>query len=284
MALPEGFLFSQSSLQDYVDCQRRFQLRHLLHLAWPAVEAEPYLENERRMDQGAQFHKIVRQYLVGIPESEITLTLGRDEVMHTWWDNFITSVKSGSLAMLLEQDCRHYEEITLFVPIGRFRLLAKYDMLLIHSSGKVTIFDWKTSLKHPRRNWLAERMQTHVYPYVLVAALPGLTGSQKLDPSNLELIYWFTNQPNEPEQFAYGSRQYQEDDRTLTSLVATIDQKDEPVFPLTPDVRRCLFCTYRSLCDRGVKPGTIEEMEEWEEPTSAEDVSIDINQIGEIEL
>ena len=46
--LPGSFIFSQSSLQYYFDCPRRFQLRYIEHLAWPAVETEPVLENERR--------------------------------------------------------------------------------------------------------------------------------------------------------------------------------------------------------------------------------------------
>jgi hypothetical protein len=46
--LPLDFQFSQGSLQDYVDCRRRFQLRYLDQLAWPAVEAEPLLEHEQR--------------------------------------------------------------------------------------------------------------------------------------------------------------------------------------------------------------------------------------------
>jgi len=39
MSLPTGFRFSQASLQDYVDCPQRFQLRYLAALQWPAVEA-----------------------------------------------------------------------------------------------------------------------------------------------------------------------------------------------------------------------------------------------------
>jgi CRISPR/Cas system-associated exonuclease Cas4 (RecB family) len=284
MALPEGFIFSQSSLQDYVDCQRRFQLRHLLHLAWPAVEAEPYLENERKMEQGAQFHKMVRQFLVGIPESELTRTSGTDEIIQTWWSNFMSSVKSGSLGFLLESNQLHYEEITLSVPINKFRLVAKVDLLIIRPDAKVIILDWKTSQKKPRRNWLADRLQTHVYPFVLVGALPGLIGIEKIDPVRLEMVYWFANQPAEPERFSYDSRQFQEDMRFLSNLVESIDQKSELTFPLTLDVRRCLFCTYRSLCGRGVKPGNVQEMENWEEPASAEDVTIDFDQIGEIEL
>jgi len=34
--LPAPFTFSQSSLQDYYDCPRRFELRYLSRLIWPA--------------------------------------------------------------------------------------------------------------------------------------------------------------------------------------------------------------------------------------------------------
>jgi hypothetical protein len=41
MTLPYSFHFTQSSLQDYLDCPRRFQLRYVLDQPWPAVESEP---------------------------------------------------------------------------------------------------------------------------------------------------------------------------------------------------------------------------------------------------
>jgi CRISPR/Cas system-associated exonuclease Cas4 (RecB family) len=284
MTLPKGFLFSQSNLQDYVDCQRRFQLRHMVHLHWPAVEAEPYLENERMIDQGAQFHKIVRQYLIGVPEAQISKTLISDEVMELWWRNFLHSIKDVNLKIILEQDNQHFEEITLSVPLGEFRLIAKYDLLIIRPDGKLIILDWKTSQNHPKRMWLADRLQTHVYPFVLTGALSGFIGGIPADPGQIEMIYWFANHPDQPERFSYNKVSYHEDTRYLNNLISTIDQKSEPVFPLTPDVKRCLFCTYRSLCNRGVKPGDLQHLEEWLEPESAEDVSIDFDQIGEIEF
>jgi len=42
---------------------------------------------------------------------------------------------------------------------------------------------------------------------------------------------------------------------------------------------------YRSLCDRGEKPGEIHQLEEWQESCpSSEEVSLDYEQIGEIEF
>ena len=58
---------SQSSLQDYNDCPRRFELRYIQHLAYPAVESEPALENEKHQQEGEYFHRLVQQHMIGIP-------------------------------------------------------------------------------------------------------------------------------------------------------------------------------------------------------------------------
>ncbi|OGO12032.1 MAG: hypothetical protein A2Y53_02945 [Chloroflexi bacterium RBG_16_47_49] len=285
MTLPEGFLFNQSNLQDYVDCQRRFQLRYMLHQAWPAVEAEPFLEYERMMDQGSRFHKIVRQHLSGVLESQIEGSVGDDELMDLWWRNYTHSLKDGILALIFQEGNTHFEELTLSIPMDNFRLVAKYDVLMIQPGGKLVILDWKTSYNHPKRKWLADRLQTHVYPYVLARAASALTGVGPVDSSQIEMIYWFTNQPELPERFSYNSPAYEADSRYLGNLISTISLKSDAIFPLTPDEKRCLFCTYRSLCNRGVKPGELPQLEEWQESIpSSQDVIIDYEQIGEIEF
>ena len=66
MKLPAEFQYSQSSLQDYVECQRRFELRYIQRQAWPAVEVEPILEKEEHMRQGAAFHRLLQQHDIGL--------------------------------------------------------------------------------------------------------------------------------------------------------------------------------------------------------------------------
>jgi hypothetical protein len=61
-----AFVFSANSLQDYQDCPRRFELKYLLKQSWPAVESEPVLEFEHKVQLGSQFHQLVYQYLNGI--------------------------------------------------------------------------------------------------------------------------------------------------------------------------------------------------------------------------
>ena len=50
--LPDDFSFSQASLQDFEVCRRRFYLRYVLGLRWPASPAEPIDEHERRVRWG----------------------------------------------------------------------------------------------------------------------------------------------------------------------------------------------------------------------------------------
>src|SRR5687767_10084758 len=126
---------SQSSLQDYVDCARRFQLRYLERLSYPAVEAEPALENEQHQQEGEYFHRLVQQHLIGIPSEQVA-KLANTMNLQRWWDNwkeFRNLEEFGSL----------YPEITLSAPLGNFRLLAKYDLIAV-KDGKAIIYDWKT--------------------------------------------------------------------------------------------------------------------------------------------
>jgi hypothetical protein len=150
MILPMNFQFSQSNLQDFVDCRRRFQLKHLLHLAWPAVEAEPVLENERLIELGSRFHHLLHQFTLGIPVSELKFSQ-QDRELALWWENFQTAIEeNGSIHNAWLPTTIRYPEITLSGRLGDVRIVAKIDLLAVHSDGSIQIFDWKTAQQTPR--------------------------------------------------------------------------------------------------------------------------------------
>ena len=62
MRLPKDFDFTQSNLQDYVDCPYRFYLRYGLRLKWPALMVDEALKFEQHGQMGARFHQLVQQY------------------------------------------------------------------------------------------------------------------------------------------------------------------------------------------------------------------------------
>jgi CRISPR/Cas system-associated exonuclease Cas4 (RecB family) len=262
MSLSSNFQFSQASLSDYADCPRRFQLRYVLEQEWPAVESEPLIERERLADLGRRFHRLVQQHVHGLPAEQLTRAAGADVDLARWWDNYLR-LEIGNWRLSADGDSLPPDrraEVALSVPFGAHRLVAKYD-LLATGDGRAVIVDWKTERKRPDRASLLRRLQTRVYRYVLAKlALRVVEGSEpSLAPESIEMAYWFAEYPSEPEVLAYDSAQFADDEIYLYGLLSEIEARTEAVWPLTPDERKCRFCTYRSLCERGVVAGVAED-------------------------
>ncbi len=276
--LPPDFLFSQGSLQDYADCPRRFQLRYVLELAWPAIAAEPADDFEAAVAQGEAFHRLVHQQILDIRYSADAAPL--PEPLATWWANYCAQPPANLPAT-------RYPELILSAPLGQHRLIAKYDLIAMDPGRRAVIVDWKTAEKRPKSAWLAARLQTRVYRYLLVRAGSHLNGGQPLRPEQVTMVYWFANYPDDPERLSYDATQYAADEARLSSLIAEIAGLDDDGFPLTADVKRCRFCPYRSLCNRGVEAGELAAEDEdavaAEEMRAAEPLAgFDFEQVAEI--
>jgi CRISPR/Cas system-associated exonuclease Cas4 (RecB family) len=263
------FTFSQSSLQDYADCPRRFQLRYIDQLSWPAVDAEPVVENERRQIEGQLFHRLIQQYLLGVPSESIS-RMANTPNLERWWSNFKKEFGAFS---------EPHPELTLSAPIGNHRLVAKYDLVAIQN-GKAIIYDWKTYAKRPRDEWMSARWQTRVYRALLVQAGAHLNNNNSFEPEQIEMIYWFADFPSEPTRSKYDANQFKRDWSAIEKIVEEISSARE--FQLTEDEKMCRFCVYRSYCSRGAQAGQLNEAEAEMESEAAFDVNFE--QIGEIEF
>jgi len=268
---------SQSSLQDYHDCPRRFELRYLQRLAYPAIETEPALENEKHQQEGEYFHRLVQQHLVGIPAEQVG-KLANTENLQRWWANFLDL---GGLAQRpAGKDLRGlglYPEITLSAPLGKFRLVAKYDLIAV-GKDQATIYDWKTYRKRPKNEWLHVRWQTRVYRALLVQAGAHFNNGKPFAPGQIEMVYWFADFPTEPARFAYTMDQYKRDWDALTKIADEISNASN--FPKTDEVAKCGYCPFRSYCNRGIRAG---DAADAELETEAEELfDINFEQIGEI--
>ena len=279
MSLPVDFQFSQSSLQDYETCPRRFQLRYLRRLEWPAVESEPVQEAERLAQLGADFHRLVHQHLLGLDEDILagTVAAGQPELQQ-WWQNYLAH-RPTALA-----EAELYPELTLSTPLRGYRLLARFDLLAIGRDGSFVIVDWKTAQRKPDRESLARRMQSRVYPYVLAQAGAAYNRGRAVDPATIKLIYWYPAVPDHPEEFDYSLALFRRDEQVLSDLIDRIKAAAEnEEFPLVEDSRPCTTCVYRSYCDRGERAGPL--VEQTEEPLETLDVSdLDWDQIAEIQF
>jgi hypothetical protein len=278
MKLQPDFHFNQGNLQDFVDCRRRFWLCHIRRLVWPAIQAEPVLEYEQHIQRGAQFHRLVQQQLLGVPAGRLAEMIV-DPDLKLWWDNYIQYRDWSGFQNLIGI----YPETTLSASLCGFRLLAKYDLIMRTPEGFMVIYDWKTSLNRPGSQWLAKRLQTRLYPYLLVRAGGHFNKGVSVSPEQVRMIYWFAGFPDRPEQVVYNAAQYGSDEKYLGSLVETIQSLDELGFPLTPDEQQCRFCIYRSLCERGIKAGNLNEQEDSADRAMELDISLDFEQVIEVE-
>jgi len=284
MPISENFQFSQASLQDAVECRRRFQLRYLLELAWPAPAAEPADAYEAHVRDGEAFHRLIHQHQLGLPVERLTAQANAEDEgrLATWWANYLAAAPA-------DLPGQRYPEYSLSAPLAGHRLIAKYDLIAVEPGRRAVIVDWKTSQHRPSSAWLAARLQTRVYRYLLAAAGAALNGGQPLAAEQIEMIYWFAEHPDRPERLRYNRTQYEADGRYLASLIAEIAQARDDDFPLTDDVTRCRFCSYRSLCDRGVAAGDMGA--EDDEATTVEETppvdwaaGFDFEQVGEVEF
>jgi hypothetical protein len=276
MPLPIDFTFSQQSLQTYRDCPRRFQLRYLLKLAWPALQSEPVLEQERRMQLGKDFHTMAQQLLLGLPAERISESASDLELL-AWWEAFL-------LAAPYTLPGVRFPEVSLTARLAEWRLTAKYDLIVVSKNEPIVIFDWKTSLHRPSPARLLERMQSRVYPYLLAKAGWGLNSGAPIAPERIKMIYWFPAFPAQPIQFDYSQARFEEDEAMLQELAHEISGLNDTAFETTPDEKACRFCQYRSYCDRGIEAGSLTDLQDELDVDETSLLDLDFEQIAEIEF
>lgn len=264
--LPPTFAFSQSSLQAFEDCPRRFWLAYVQQLPWPAVEAAPVQEHELLMRLGAAFHLLIERTEIGL-DSDLFAS-GLEPPLSEWYEAYQRH-RPGDLS----DDYIEVEQVlSIPVSIGEqsYRLAAKYDLIAAAEDGSVVIVDWKTTRKRTDPNTLRQRLQTLVYPYVLVEASAKLPFGP-VKPEQVEMLYWFVGAPQQPVRFRYDSAQHAAAEARLHGLLANIlAGKSEQDFPKVADTpisrkRFCSYCVYRSRCNRGVSAGDLTDLDDAEE-------------------
>lgn len=277
--LPEGHHFSQTSLQDWLQCRRRFQYLYIRQMPYPAPVTADQIKYERHAEMGDTFHRLVHRHLVGIDATVLAAHI-HDEQVRDWWQAYLMHGLTGL-------PTQRHAEVQLSAPLGGHRLLAKYDLIAADPGDRLIIVDWKTALKRPSRATLERRMQTVVYRYLLVEAGAYYNGGQPITPEQVEMIYWFTNYPTQPERLPYSTAQYHADRALLENLIREVSA--ERLFPKVAEAdkdRVCRYCNFRSLCWDNVLAGAFADMFEVDDEPVPTDpgFDIDIDQIAEIEF
>jgi len=269
--------FSQSNLQDFRECPRRFQLKVVDQISWPAAYLEPLSGLEQATEIGNKFHQLCHQYFSGIDPGTLEISITNPDLKNMW-ENFI------EFGMEIDAESR-YSEIILSSPFLGHHLIAKYDLVIQTPDGKFIIFDWKTSSRKPSRTILSQRFQTFLYPYIFTKAGNSVFKTTQPAPSDISMNYFYPMSSDPEEIFPYSDSLYVENIRVLTNTITEIEDfiSSGRVFPLTDNIEECSKCIYRSLCERGVRAGEIDIFAEIDQEDLS-DIYFDLDDINEIEF
>lgn len=239
---PPDFHYTQSRLQDFVECPRRFYLAHIQQQRWPSPLAEPQSEVEQALDRGARFHQMVQRHQLGMSLEVLQSSAAGDTTLETWlrrYQEIFTGLGSFE---------RAWPEVSLSTTVAGYSVLAKFDLITLRDNA-VMALDWKTGrLPDPVR--LGQRMQTVVYLLVLYREAARLVGR----PINEMALQYIQIPSGETRLFSADENSVTLYEAHICSVIEAIQTSD---FALTEDVTRCRFCLYRGLCGRGQSPSVL---------------------------
>lgn len=269
--------FSQSNLQDFQDCPRRFQLNVLDQISWPAAFLEPLSRLEQATELGNKFHQLCHQYFSGIDPSALKKDISNPD-LRIMWENFF------DFGITIPLENRH-SEIILSTPFLNHHLIAKYDLVLQTPESKFIIYDWKTSAHKPSRTILSQRFQTILYPFIFAMAGKSMFKTERITPDDISLNYWYPMSSDPEERFPYSKSKHSDNLNILTDVITKIDGLIDSggIFPLTDELENCSKCIYRSLCERGVRAGEIDVFTEIDQEDLS-NVHFELDDIDGIEF
>ncbi|MFQ5399148.1 MAG: PD-(D/E)XK nuclease family protein [Anaerolineae bacterium] len=243
--MKEPLILSVGKLATFLACRRRFQLRTLAHLPWPASPLDETAE--AAVARGRHFHQLIERHFLGL---ELFLETIADAQLGRWWRLF---QESGPPL----PDGRPLPEVQLTLPIGRHLLTGRFDLVVLgtdETTGAATahIFDWKTG-RALDETALKQEWQTRLYLAMLTEGGGALLGQMgiRFNPDNVAITYWYVTQPEAPRTIRYSQPRHAQNWAEIEALVAEIDKAlDGDTWPMTEDWSQCRACAYQAHCQR----------------------------------
>jgi hypothetical protein len=256
----ETLTLSRKRVADFTACRRRFQLRYIDRLPWPAAPAEEAVEEAIVL--GQRFHQLAQRHYLGLPVESEEIA---DAELQRLWDRF-----AGQKPTL--PPGRRFPELNMTIPVDRHFLTGRFDLLVLEEA-QAHIYDWKTDAIARPASQLREDLQTRLY---LALAAEGLAGlNRTVAPEQIELTYWYVNDPAASVTIQYSRAQHDGNWSHLQRLAAELDRQitDVGVWPLTDDLGHCAHCAYQVYCDRQTYSLDLSEWEPNDEALSPGEAS-----------
>lgn len=248
--MSETIVFSRGKLEDFLACQRRFQLRYLDKLAWPFAPYDPI--QTAAMQKGEAFHQLIQRHYLRLPVPDDVLNQ-YDVQIRQWWQMFLHQGPS------ISEDERPLIEMTLTVPVETHALLGRFDLIIV-GPDRVRIFDWKTgkprALEELKTDW-----QTRLYFALAVEGKQALD-MPDLQPEQISMTYWYAQKPQESVTISYSQAEHAQNWAEIQAIVAQVAQRlpQTSSWPLTDNLETCARCAYQNYCGRFEVDALVEDV------------------------
>ena len=250
--MTDSLQLSQSALASFSRCARRFYLRFVMRLEWPAPLTGSEQEWERSLRRGEELHLFIEQAALGMDIAAMVREAG-DTQLFRWYDSVIDYPPPQPVGEV-------HTELELMVPLGDHRLVARFDRLIVSpqvDGSIIHIVDWKTGTPQDASR-LGRSWQTAIYQFVAVEVSDQLTtDGSPVAPANIGFTYWQAEAPQAPVVLAYDEDAHEAGRLRIGGAVEQIEQRisgGEESFERTTDLDACRHCPYRSYCERGREP------------------------------
>ncbi len=228
---------TQSRIRLYQACPRAYYLKYVRKLVWPSTNGR-----NQRMDTGSHFHTMVKQLLLGFPESRVRAACVDDKERELL-DSFLRSNPLENCAPI-------YTEKKLTVLHAGVLWEGIFDILAFRGD-KLLIFDWKTSARLIHRAVCLDSPQTHLYRFIAKRCGGRLLGRREEIPaSDIVMIYWFPAHPDTPVELPYSEKAYLQEITYLNDIARRMSAEEASAYSMTDDAEQCAECPYRTYCGR----------------------------------
>ena len=234
---------SQSQISAYNKCRRLYFLKNIARLKWPSTAF-----SSNALMRGTLFHEVVHRHILGLPD-EMLLDYCGDEKVRGWFKRFLEfDPLRGFDELYPEHEISMYEEGILWE--------GKYDVLA-RKGNKITIFDWKTTARKGKASDYIMAPQTKLYRLLAASFIKKIAGSSKAEPSDIQMIYWFPEHPENPVVLPYSEETYQQDLTWLKMEAALLRSDKIEDYGMTDDPENCIGCRYCTYCHTGAAASDI---------------------------
>lgn len=232
--------FSQTQIQDYLFCPRRYFLSHIQKITWPEPVSPSFEKIEESNRQGKAFHLFINRLIQGVSYKELISQVYETD-LNQWLKNF-------KKYNPLPDNAKIFSEIEISAIFAEILWIGYMDAVAF-LPDKIQIFDWKTSRRVGDPKVLLNSPQTRLYCFLMMQNHQNfLNFSGNISPDQIEMVYWYARFPSDPIHLQYSAELYDKDLVYFKDMAEKLCYDDRANYPQTLQQNNCRFCRFQTFC------------------------------------